>query len=546
MEDSPYRILKIFLKKNNFNLNWNELNFQLLSHPSYPSLYSIIDVLTHFGIENLALEVPTDMETLKQLPVTFITIVNGNELVLAEKLDSRVKLIFQENKKFETIGYKDFLAIWNGTVVGIEEGENRGLNDKVTWRAVPKIFLLISAIIPVVLFLASSPDLFQSLHFFAGLGGLFFSISIVRHELGSQSGLINKFCNANDSTSCDAILQSKGATVLNLFKLSDACVVYFSASALTWILYVTLGYYGSTFFISSLLALPIIVYSVHYQYYVVKKWCPLCLGVSGVLFVQAFSTLFLRDGWLWTFEFSETMIFLLCTIAIISVWAFIEPLLLVKQKYSVLRMEHYKFKRNFDLFQAAHYGSAPYSTQLSHFNDKEIILGNPNGKISLVLVTSPLCIYCKAAHSELETVLNRYPNDISLIIRFNVPVHDSTNVGFKVANRLNELFLAEGDSDGFTKALDAAFDNDANLEAWLDHWGGNTDLNPHTALLEEQKQWCLDSQIHFTPALILNGKQYPKEYERMDFIYFVDELLDAEPIHNNESEEKSVELVIRA
>lgn len=545
MEGTLSLLLKSLLLKNNHKLDFKELELQLLSHPSYPSLYAVTGVLQHFEVENMALKVPIDIETFKQLPVTFLSIVNGHELVLVEKLHARVKLVFQGTKKPKILGDQDFLKQWNGTVVGVEEGTSDSTEGGMGWHELPKIFALISALILMGLFVNSFPDLFQSIHFFAGLVGLFISTLIVRHELGSQSGLMNRFCNANNATSCDAILQSKGATVFNLFKLSDVCLVYFSVTTLAWILYAMFGYYGDVFSAISLLALPAVFYSVYYQFKVVKKWCPLCLGISGVLLLQALSILFMKEGWLLKFSASETLILFFSAISIITTWAFLKPLLFARREFVGLQVEHYKIKRNFDLFQAAHSMSTPYSTVLSNLNEQEIILGNPSARISLLLVTSPLCIYCKAAHGELGTLLNRYPDDICLTIRFNTLTDDTTNMGFKVAHRLSELFLSEGGSSRFLEALDAAYEDDVQLESWLDNWGENDDENTCKALLEEQKQWCVRNQIHFTPALILNGREYPKEYQRTDLVHFIDELLDVEPILYGNKQDESIELALK-
>ncbi|MGD1947496.1 MAG: vitamin K epoxide reductase family protein [Croceivirga sp.] len=544
MEQTPASLIRTLLSKNNYRIDFEELKFQLLSHPSYPSLYAITSALDHLGIENLALEVPNDLETLQQLPQSFLSIANGHEVVLVEKLNSSLKIVFQGSKKSKIMEYQDFLKIWNGMIVGVEEREKEGIDDKVVLKNISWFFLLISAITPVFLFVLSLPHQFQLLHFFAGLVGLSISIMIFRHELGSYSGILNRFCSVNNATSCDAILQSKGATVLGLFKLSDACVVYFSATTITWFIYAISGYYGVVFRFLSIMTLPVVIYSIYYQYNVVKKWCPLCLGISGVLLVQAFSILLQDDGRAFTYDFMEILIFLLCALVVISFWTFGKPLLMVRQKYAELKMEHQKFKRNFDLFQAAHDRSTPYLTRLPDFNDKEIVLGNPNAKISLLLITNPLCSYCKSAHSELETILNRHPNDIRLTVRFNIPVNDITNVGFKVANRLNQLFSTERHSNRFMKAIDEAFDDDAKLESWLGRWGENNDLNLYKALLEVQKQWCIDNQVHFTPALILNGKEYPNEYQRMDLVYFIDDLLSTELSSHAENHEEPLQLAI--
>ncbi|MEL6916243.1 MAG: hypothetical protein AAFO99_00795, partial [Bacteroidota bacterium] len=79
MEDSLFALLKKFIEKQNYRINLKELKFQLLSHPSYPSLHSVTGVLNHFNMDNVALEVPKDRETLVQLPETFLSITTAKQ-----------------------------------------------------------------------------------------------------------------------------------------------------------------------------------------------------------------------------------------------------------------------------------------------------------------------------------------------------------------------------------------------------------------------------------------------------------------------------------
>ena len=69
--DNLYELVKVFLTKTGHSLNSEELKLQLLSHPTYPSLHSVTGVLTHFRIDNVAVDVPIDQETLEQLPDVF-------------------------------------------------------------------------------------------------------------------------------------------------------------------------------------------------------------------------------------------------------------------------------------------------------------------------------------------------------------------------------------------------------------------------------------------------------------------------------------------
>ncbi|HHC81086.1 MAG TPA: hypothetical protein ENK46_14490, partial [Flavobacteriia bacterium] len=120
MGDALYFLLISFLKKEGIDVNQNELKLQLLSHPSYPSLHSVTGVLSHFGIENMALEVPKNRETLYQLPDNFITILSKeNEFVIVTQHDTSVELLFGSKKK-KIVSVNDFLDMWSGIIVVIE------------------------------------------------------------------------------------------------------------------------------------------------------------------------------------------------------------------------------------------------------------------------------------------------------------------------------------------------------------------------------------------------------------------------------------------
>ena len=73
------KLLIPFLRKNGIRVNESELEFQLLSHPSYPSLHSITGVLDHFTIENYALDILKEIETLDLLPNSFLAVVKTEE-----------------------------------------------------------------------------------------------------------------------------------------------------------------------------------------------------------------------------------------------------------------------------------------------------------------------------------------------------------------------------------------------------------------------------------------------------------------------------------
>jgi len=50
------------------------------------------------------------------------------------------------------------------------------------------------------------------------------------------------------------------------------------------------------------------------------------------------------------------------------------------------------------------------------------------------------------------------------------------------------------------------------------------DTSLYDTVLEAQHNWCINNTINFTPSLLINGRQFPKEYEINDLLYFIEEL----------------------
>lgn len=127
--------------------------------------------------------------------------------------------------------------------------------------------------------------------------------------MGLHSTLGNAFCSNNsEKKDCDAVLTSKGAEIIKDYKLSDFSLLYFSTLfLLTFILQTN----QSIVYTLSLVALPITIYSIYYQYKVVKKWCLLCLKIVGILWLQGFIALIVSDYKL-NFKFKELVVVLFC------------------------------------------------------------------------------------------------------------------------------------------------------------------------------------------------------------------------------------------
>jgi len=540
MGGALYYLLTSFLLKEDIRLNQDELKLQLLSHPSYPSLHSVTGVLDHFGIENMALEVPNNRETLFQLPNYFIALVSNDdveEFVIITQLENGIELLYG-NKKKERVSIDKFLHIWNGIIVAIEKTSSKLPTKKVNSPFLLNSMFFLSAFIVLSVFFFMKPSLFQSTHFIVSLAGIWISFLIIKHEFGFQSKTLEKICTANEVTNCDAVLNSKGASISNYFKLSDISLIYFIGLTISSIFIISFSASTNTIIIVSLLALPITFYSIYYQYNIVKKWCPLCLGIVAVLWLQCY-TLFFNQTFISSIKLDSKSSFILFFSFLVttSIWLFIKPLLKKQQELEKLEIEHHKFKRNFELFNAVYSKGKIIDTR--PIDSKEIVLGNKNASLRILIITNPQCFYCKEAHTDLEKVLHRNPDKVAIVIRFNVSP-DKDSIATKIANRILEIYNTESEKK-CREALHEVYKSDADLNQWLLKYGESSDTTFNN-VIEAQRNWCHDNNINFTPAIFINNRPFPKEYNRSDLNYFIEDLIELVEIESAQ-QPKNLEVV---
>lgn len=356
MSNNSFYIIHQFLRKNDFAIDPNELNFQFLSHPSYPSLHSITGVLSHFNIENVAIRVPVNSETLLELPKCFLAeleIDNIKHLIVVNKTGRDYKLVF-DKKNNKIISETLFLEQFTGVIVVVEKDKTKVIS-KTLKTDYPKLLAYATAVLFIFVFFFFKPNLIVSIHFLLSILGIAISVLIIQHDLGVSSTIVNSICSQESkTTNCNAVLNSKGAQLFNGIKLSDVCIIYFTAISISWFLLMLSKTSYSIVFGISLLAIPAIIYSIYYQSVIAKAWCILCLTVGVILVSQVMLALF---AGLPQMDFSKlrlsSLIVIISIISTSAIWLFIASKLKKEQEFQNLKIKSTKFKRNFELFERA-------------------------------------------------------------------------------------------------------------------------------------------------------------------------------------------------
>jgi len=544
MNDSLFYLLSVFFKKNHIKFDKEEAQTQLLSHPYYPSINSITDLFNHFNIDNLALKVNNERETFSQIPQSFLAQINENnesQLVLVSKNKNKVELIYDKNTT-KSLNVEEFLNLWTGILIVIEKPENKEniiLNKSSTLKKIVSYSTLLGLL---SLYFFTSPNIFQIIFFTLSCIGVYVSYLIITQELGVNSKILDKFCSGeNKNTSCNVVLNSKGATVFGLFKLSDIGITYFTSLAIGNFISSTSNLETTSIYgLLSILAIPFTFYSIFYQWKIIKNWCPLCLTIIGIIWLQ-FSTILLSTTlWEDIYVINLSYVFYFASLLTsITLWILIKPFLIKEQLLKKIEIEHYKFKRNFKLFNATLKLESSYNTIIP--STSELVFGskNTNSYLNIVLITNPMCGFCKETHQLVEKILKREDENIKVIIRFNVQKNEE-NIGTKIAAKLLELYHSIGEK----KCLNALSDIYSEMDdtTWFKKWGTVSDLGYYRTLKIEQ-EWCNYNKINFTPALIINGKMFPSEYGKMDLLFFLDELIEQQKKAEKSHSDNFIEII---
>lgn len=531
MKDALSYQVRLLLKFNNISIDPDELEFQIKSHPTYPSLNAVTGVLDHFNIENLALDVPKTTKTLEQLPETFLaqTDIDGQkQFVIVTKTKQNYNVVFG-SKQNKTLSTNEFTDLFTGIILVVDKTDSNIDNGKSKLKLITNVLIFVTSIILIILLFNTQTELINNLLFTFTIIGVMISLAIFKQEKGESSILGNAFCsNSTEKKNCNAVLSSRGATIYHDLKLSDISLIYFTGLALSIFL---LMISKNTMFIPqiiSILALPIILFSLYYQAVILKKWCFLCLGIVAVLCSNAGLSIFFFQ---FTFNLESLLIVMLSFSFIIPLYLILSSVIKAHDSLSKMKVDYFKFKRNFDLFKTHFDKAKAVDTQITEKN--EIIFGNVNSSLNIVIITNPLCGHCKPVHKLLDKIIKSYPESVKVFIRFNVNPKNIENLSVQIASRLLELYTEKGQ----TKCLKAMHEvyGGSKPNEWLQKWGNCSKPNLYLPLLETQFNWCQENNINFTPEILVNGKPYPKIFDRQDLIHFIENLEEISETNKNNS-----------
>jgi uncharacterized membrane protein len=493
-----------WLKHLGFKISSNWLRLRLESHPDYPSLSALQDTLSEIGINSYACEGTKEELAAEKKP--FLAHFNVS--------DGYIRFFKTVTEAEDQV--KDFDKQWSGHVMFADNPANYGNTEhnqeyKTATRNryffIAAISIFILAAITLSISNENIPALFLTL---TGFTGLYFSWLITEKELGISNSITDKICSVAVHSRCESVLFSKGARLFTWLSWGDMGIVFFTASVL-FLLTTQLTNLPITFYhFLSVAGLVFPLYSLWYQWRVVKQWCMLCIAVLAVLVINAVIGLVnLYEPVVINALVYPAILFTVLFITTLCVWQIIKYLYGKSIGAIASEIKALRLKRNPDIFNAL-LDKEEYNSMNMPEPDEAICFGKPDAPYKIVMACNPYCGPCSKAHHAIEELYENNPDDFSVSIRFALRENNDADKTVQIAKTI--MKAARINPFKAVKDWYRLFDMEKYNTL---HTVNGLDVNSYT---ERHIQWCKNAGINATPTLFINGKRLPGIYNWKEFV----------------------------
>lgn len=526
-EDNVTSVVYRLMKKNGIKVTFNSVFEYIRSHPKYPSLICICDFFIEMKILNYALRI--DESDLYKLEDPFIahTKESGGKVLLIYSINNESIVYADTFKGKKRLSTRQFLEKWDGVIILIEPTELSGETDYLIKRKDEIIHSSLMPSLVLICFLAAIYGIFINKLFFSDFSGLSlyalifthiigltFSLFLLMHELNLSSKFTDKLCHISTNVNCDAVTKSDASKVFGSITWADLGLAYFSGGLLTcFILPYTYSINNLALF--AFAALPYPVFSILYQWLIIKKWCPLCLSVQIVIILESIITYnrLNLDGLNITSFLQVLIVF-----SIVFLFVLLLKFLFISDRGKEnTKLELLKMKRDWEVFLF----KLKKGKRINIPSDKyALVFGDTQGKVSISVFLSFHCSACAERFDSVQKmIVNNSKIKVQLILS---PANDEMSVRL-----LKTIFLLI-ESGQSIKALE-------KLKIWY-----STDIKARSKLIKDDVIHGINDEfkkmieynsslfhvgkVAAVPSVYVNGYPLPDEYLIEDIRYHISEL----------------------
>lgn len=485
--------------------NRNFLKDEIMAHPDYPALTSVIDVLNAGGMQYRAVQ--TSMDYAAQFKYPLLAHIKKGT-------DEQDLVIVYDESEWKT--NKNLAAHWTGVLLMPEKDaqwkhvENEAYIKEELSKKRFSLAVLVILIAITAFTITQQKSIATILFTLLSTTGLIIAWLTFTTELGVQNKLVKQVCNSvNPSGGCNKVLKSKQAKGLWGISPADAALGWFATQSIfiiagTWIN--ELAALKTIAIQCSLAGILAAGWSIISQQFIIKQWCALCLGIAAVLILQFIATVSNIPAIVNIKAFSLFLIFLLLLQFIIILP--IKQLLKISTKQKPLQRQLKKWKQDINVFMGLwHQQPLVDCTAWKH----ELQLGNAAAPVQITVACNPYCGPCAIAHEKLDDLLEKYTDNLGIRIRFSIQAKKKDDARTKAVQLLLQNQVQRSDAE---HSLSDWFEW-MNEEKWKEKYKPDETLEVKH-LLQEHEDWAMKAGIVFTPTFFINGKQVPGQYNLDD------------------------------
>lgn len=483
-------------------------------HPYKYNLFGISSMLRDYGIENIGIKI-SDKEEINSIETPFIA-HTGNDFVIVEKVSGNEVQFIETDKKIK-ISLNEFYKMWTGYTL-IAEPDNRSIEPDYALHHRKEILKKLRKIatLSILILLFGFAFIFNNSHLqltnlflvLINIVGIYISYLLVLKQLHIQSNYADKLCSLFKYNDCNNILESDASKFLGVIGWSEVGLGYFITNILVLSLTPSLIPYLLIF---NIFCLPYSFWSIWYQKFKAKQWCPLCLAVMLLLWSIFIVGVASVDNAahatnIWGFIITGSL-YILCILSI----NLLVQIITRSSNMENIQQEINSIKADADVFKTILMKQPRYEVSK---DTSRIIIGNPDSNLLITVFSNPHCNPCSALHKRINELLK---HNKQLCVQY---IFSSFNKELDISNKylIGAFFQKNGEAKDI---YDKWFENGKlNKEEFFKLYPVNT--NSHDVIREFSlhEEWKDLSGLRSTPTILVNGYKLPDNFKIEDMKYY--------------------------
>ena len=485
-------------------------------HPHKYNLFGLSSMLKDYGIENVGIKI-SDKNEIRSIQPPFIA-HTGNDFAVVETID-KDNIRFVEGNKRIKIPLDEFIKIWTGYALIAEPCKTSKEPDyeihsrKELFHNLRKVtILIILAFLFAFAFISNKSYLYSGvvLLMIINAVGIYISYLLILKQLHIQSNYADRLCSLFKYNDCNNILESDAAKLFGVIGWSEVGLGYFISNL---IILCFLPLFIPCLLLINILCLPYSFWSIWYQKFKAKQWCPLCLGVMLLLwgiFITGMGFGFIDLSVISFWELAIAGSIYMISILIINM---LIPVIARSSNMENIRYEINSIKANEDVFTALLRKQPQFEVTK---DTSRILMGNPDANLLITVFSNPHCNPCSWMHKRINKLLEQNKH---ICVQY---IFSSFNEDLEISNKylIGSYFQKNGEAKDI---YDQWFEKGKfNKEEFFKLYSVRTDTQEVIREFDLHEQWKEQSGLRATPTILVNGYKLPDNFKIEDMRYFTD------------------------